>query len=187
MNMRSIARMTGAAALAGTLAGCATGVPRQLVVRPADFKATHNFADSPLAGAVAVGAVANHAPPKGGFFEARFVDANTVAMSLNASLKEVGFLAEGDAAPRYTVAADILFLRTPGPGFTMTAKSEIDYALRENASGAEVYHKTLAGEFTGGLAYEFDGGKRSAGVQYESVRMTVQQFLDEITGLAADW
>ncbi len=168
-----------AIALTTLLTGC--GTPRELIVKPTDLR-VHILPGSPFSGKIGVGTA--HDETTESIFNDAKVGAGIVSLSLQDSLESVGYLAPKGENSCYTVHA-VIRGNSMSKGFIdVTSKVSIDYTLEESSSKAEVYHKTLNAEYTAGMKDTWSGPNRPTMAKYNAVRLTVEQFLNDITSVA---
>jgi len=178
MKLRNLAIITGALALATWLAGCAT--PVELVVKPTDLLMAPR-PDNPYNHAIGLGEMGDTTSTSA--FNDAFVGKGTVSLALTDSLKSVGYLAPDGRTPPYVVDAVITenVMDIPVLSTKATSTVTVRYTLKESSSGAEMYNKAVRKEYTAGWDDTWSGPNRPIKAKHNAVRLTVQQFLDDIT------
>jgi len=130
-------------------------------------------AEHPLFDAVAIGRVKYKevTPNKN--------DDDILRSNFSLSLMNVGYFAYQKENARYI--ADALILEAGNSGtFTTKGKTVVEYTLRDAASGAVVYRKTLTGTASESGSSSTDLMKGNY-VRWIALRETVRQFLNDIT------
>ena len=180
--MKKMTMTLGAIALTGMLTGC---VSSQWTVKPTDLR-TEVRSDNPYLNQIALGELKDGTSTSAFSKDHAF---GSVVLSLQASLKSVGYLAPKDAGSAYVVDATLLENKTSGTcpwiftslvsvWFKPTSVIAVNYTLKDTSSGAEVYNATLRGTGKGSM-------NNDATARANAARVTVQQFLDDITSAAS--
>ncbi len=113
------------------------------------------------------------------------VDADFKA-AIEASLLRAGAFGSVQASgpAGYTLSANIIELRMPAMGFSMTVDLEVAWTLARSSDGAVLMRKAVRNSFTAGVSDAFAGVTRVRLAVEGAARGNVQLFLKELEGVA---
>jgi hypothetical protein len=103
--------------------------------------------------------------------------------ALEASLRDVGLLANGKQGGQYKLVAHLESVDQPFGGFDMTVTVNVTYTLVERASGKDVFSRRISMPFTATFSSAFAGTERLRLANEGAVRANITKLIEELIAL----
>jgi hypothetical protein len=102
--------------------------------------------------------------------------------ALRLSLHQHGYLARPESAqPRYRISAQIIEVRHPMSGFTMTSDASVLYRVEDADSGSLVFEDLISSSGTATVNDAFDGVSRVKMAQERAVQENISSLLKSLS------
>lgn len=132
-------------------------------------------ANSPYKNNVTIESVGGGAA--GNEFAKSAIDEVSFRKTLDLTLKQQGLLAADATSARFRVAAFIIRVELPKPGYTMASDSFIRYILKMRGRLSPLFDELVSATFSAGLNEAFLGYKRQQIVMEGAVRENIAKFI----------
>jgi len=100
--------------------------------------------------------------------------------ALEASLRDVGLLANGKQGGKYMLVAHLDSVDQPLAGFDMTVSVSVSYTLVERATGKEIFNRRISMPFTATFSSAFAGTERLRVANEGAIRVNITKLIEEL-------
>lgn len=103
--------------------------------------------------------------------------------ALEASLRDVGLLANGKQSGKYMLVAHLERVDQPMAGFDMTVTVGVMYSLIERSTGKELLNRRISVPYTASFSAAFAGTERLRIANEGAVRANISKLIEDLFGL----
>ena len=106
--------------------------------------------------------------------------------ALEASLRDVGLLANGKQSGKYMLVAHLERVDQPMAGFDMTVTVGVMYSLIERSTGKELLNRRISVPYTAPFSAAFAGTERLRIANEGAVRANISKLIEDLFGLGIE-